>query len=368
MAEETECPTNETHKEKDGKEKKPTKSRKTPTKNKAVTTKIIEGKIENNRRGLQNLEIEMLSKLERYELRYNTMLSSMAEAKNNFNNSITKTINLEKELASLKNTVKEEKETRKKERNENEENKEKIKEQRLEIEKHKETIVTQSYEINELKQELMKNQELQNMKDDLNSNVADIETRLNNKRKEEANRITLITEGQNKLIADLTRQMKTKAQMSEVDKIKENFNNTKINGQVENNKYEHDKKNNTSTENVNNNTEKKRTKASTILLMDSNSKYIDFDKFGRNTKKVKTSQAKDLEKIIDEYDFDEAKHIIISTGTNDTDYDEAEEIFDKLKQAAIKLKNIYKDAYIYISHIPPRKYLHKEEVNKLNLL
>ena len=102
--------------------------------------------------------------------------------------------------------------------------------------------------------------------------------------------------------------------------------------------------------------------------MDSNRKYIDPKKFGRNTKKIKTSTTNDLLEIINTHDFSNTRHIIISTGKNDTDEDEAENICQKLIKAAKRLKAEYNDAYVYLSHIPPRKYLKQNEVAKVNTL
>ena len=68
------------------------------------------------------------------------------------------------------------------------------------------------------------------------------------------------------------------------------------------------------------------------------------------------------------YNFINAEHIIIATGTNDTDNRLACDIFSDLARGARTLKEQYESAHVYISQVPPRKKLMKPAVIKLNLL
>ena len=69
-----------------------------------------------------------------------------------------------------------------------------------------------------------------------------------------------------------------------------------------------------------------------ILLMDSNRKYIDTEKFwrGNGCTKIKAGNTDELVKIMDEYNFEKAKHIIIGVGTNDLDKHNAEYVCETI--------------------------------------
>ena len=107
-----------------------------------------------------------------------------------------------------------------------------------------------------------------------------------------------------------------------------------------------------------------------ILLMDSNEKFINPKRFWPSMSTVifRVSKAAKLRAFINSHRFKNPKHIIIGTGTNDTDVRPANEIFADLRQGANILKNQYKEANIYISQVPPRKEQKREVIANLNKL
>ena len=101
--------------------------------------------------------------------------------------------------------------------------------------------------------------------------------------------------------------------------------------------------------------------------MDSNRRHIDCSKFGRSTKKIQANQAATLVETIQEYNLDNVKNIIISTGTNDSDNKEAPSIYHDLIEAVHFLLRNFKGV-VYLSQLPPRKFRRKETVLQLNKL
>ena len=72
--------------------------------------------------------------------------------------------------------------------------------------------------------------------------------------------------------------------------------------------------------------------------------------------------------MVNRYNFINVEHIIIATGTNDTDNRLADDTFNDLARAARTLNQQYKSTNVYISQVPPRKKLMKNAITKLNLL
>ena len=107
-----------------------------------------------------------------------------------------------------------------------------------------------------------------------------------------------------------------------------------------------------------------------VLLMDSNRTHIHEDRFWPTStvKKLKVGRASHLKDVVKRYNFINVEHIIIATGTNDTDNTLADDVFSNLAQGARKLKEQYESAHVYISQVPPRKKLMKPAITKLNLL
>ena len=105
-----------------------------------------------------------------------------------------------------------------------------------------------------------------------------------------------------------------------------------------------------------------------VLLMDSNRKYIEEKQFWNKTKKIRVPTAAELEETIEKFDFSKVEHVIIGTGTNDSDTRLAEEIFPDLRQAAVTLKQKHETLHVYVSQLPPRKSLKKDVIKDLNSL
>ena len=104
--------------------------------------------------------------------------------------------------------------------------------------------------------------------------------------------------------------------------------------------------------------EKKLINSHVVLLMDSNRKYIDVEKFwrGKRCTKMAAGNVEETRKIIDQYNFINTKHIIVHVGTNDVENDEdsPEEICKNIIKIGLQLKNKYKLATVFISQLPPR--------------
>ena len=112
---------------------------------------------------------------------------------------------------------------------------------------------------------------------------------------------------------------------------------------------------------------KKVIDADVVLLMDSNKRHIDAESFWDKTWKIRVATAEELESVIHRFDFSKVKHIIISTGTNDTDSRNADSIFSDLVKGADILTRKY-SSKVYVSQLPPRKMEKKETVKKVNFL
>ena len=84
--------------------------------------------------------------------------------------------------------------------------------------------------------------------------------------------------------------------------------------------------------------------------MDSNKKHIDTDEFWNRTWKIRCTTAADLEAVINRFDFSKVKHVIISTGTNDTDTRSADDTFSDLVKGADLLLNSYDTNLMFTFH------------------
>ena len=92
--------------------------------------------------------------------------------------------------------------------------------------------------------------------------------------------------------------------------------------------------------------------------MGSNKTHIDEQQFWDKTRKIRVPTAAELEEIINKFDFTNVDHVIIGTGTNDTDSRKAEDIFPDLLKGAKKLQDEY-GMNVYVSQVPPRKNTRK---------
>ena len=88
--------------------------------------------------------------------------------------------------------------------------------------------------------------------------------------------------------------------------------------------------------------------------MDSNMNYIKEDQFWPNTFKLKCGRAELLEEKLKNYDFSNATHIILGTGTNDiANGTDASTTFQNLKEAAEGLACTYRNTNVYVTQLPP---------------
>ena len=106
-----------------------------------------------------------------------------------------------------------------------------------------------------------------------------------------------------------------------------------------------------------------------VLLMDSNKKWIDMRQFWRAGGDIVDSYTTNqLEQNIEDYDLSNARHIIISVGTNDVDRQKPDAVAGNLIRIATKLKDKYKKSNIYINQLPPRKFKYVNETERVNAL
>ena len=100
-----------------------------------------------------------------------------------------------------------------------------------------------------------------------------------------------------------------------------------------------------------------------VILMDSNRRFIaSNDVWGDSkTRKLRVGTAAELIDTLQRYKFPNVQHLIISTGTNDTDNHEVDEIAFDIINGAKLAQQLYKNAHIYVSQLLPRRdYCHVE--------
>ena len=116
------------------------------------------------------------------------------------------------------------------------------------------------------------------------------------------------------------------------------------------------------------NSKKLQIKTDVLLLMDSNRKFIHPSQiFGvRRTTIIKTSTAAEILGIMSCIDASKVHHIIISTGTNDTDKNEVGDIVHDLFHAAEEIQLLYPDADVHLSELLPRKEFAQRETKQIN--
>ena len=96
-------------------------------------------------------------------------------------------------------------------------------------------------------------------------------------------------------------------------------------------------------------------KAHAILIMDSNRRYIDPDKFWHNRKclKVAAGNVAEATQTIESTVFDGVKHAILHIGTNDVETRKPYDLIgNEIIQVALKIKKAT-NAVTYISLLPP---------------
>ena len=320
----------------------------------------IEMLIENNRINIENMERVFMERAEMAEERYNKLEEAFNKLRKYTESSQAK---YEKEIHESRSRYEK-----------------KLEELNNRVENDCLVISEQKTEIAVLRGKINHQNQLQQIQNSIDSELKNVEVRLQNKvREEKTNRENAETATQNQLEI-LQTQMKKKALQSDLDKIREINKTPKLSKEtiikpiipiVEENKADDNPNIESTSENNEPEeiqaTQRKKIKENVVLLMDSNRKPIEEDLFWNRTKKIRVSSAAELEKIIDGFDFQNAEHIIIGTGTNDTDERSANEIFPDLIKGVKKLQEKY-NTNIYVSQIPPRLKERREVVQELNLL
>ena len=103
---------------------------------------------------------------------------------------------------------------------------------------------------------------------------------------------------------------------------------------------------------------KKIITAHVVIIMDSNRRYIKKEKFwhGKKVFLIKSGDAKEAAKVLNENEFRGVKHFITHVGTNDVESDEPAEIIgSRIVRINRDLKIAYPNAHIYSSSIPARE-------------
>ena len=114
--------------------------------------------------------------------------------------------------------------------------------------------------------------------------------------------------------------------------------------------------------------ERKKIKEEIILLMDSNRRFLKPDEIWEKgtAKKFQVSTAAEMLDIVDNMDLSEAKHIIIATGTNDTDNHQVDDVVHDIIHGAEEIHKLYPNAHIYVSELLPRRYNAQKETKQIN--
>ena len=108
-------------------------------------------------------------------------------------------------------------------------------------------------------------------------------------------------------------------------------------------------------------------KSKYLLLMDSNRRFLQSQCIGDgDVTIIKTSTAAEILGVVSVLDLKQTKHIMISSGTNDTDKKDVDEIVQILVDAARQIQTMYPGINVYISDLLPRKELAQRETRQIN--
>ena len=99
------------------------------------------------------------------------------------------------------------------------------------------------------------------------------------------------------------------------------------------------------------------TKLNTIFCMDSNSKFIKFNKLWttKNSMRRRCYTHPQLRTFITELNAESVETFLIHIGVNDIDNKSGQEVFDEMKESISLIKSKYPDAKIVLSEVTPRK-------------
>ena len=116
----------------------------------------------------------------------------------------------------------------------------------------------------------------------------------------------------------------------------------------------------------------KKVNSHVILIMDSNRRYIDAEKFwrGKRCTKIAAGNVEEVKKTMEQVEFINTKHIIVHVGTNDLEIekDSPETICRNIIKVGVDLKSKYKMTRVFISQLPPRGDEYNSKRNKVNHL
>ena len=320
----------------------------------------IEMLIENNRINIENMERVFLQRMEWADEKYHLLHDAFVKFQNSAEKSQSK---YEKELHDSRTKYEK-----------------KIAEMKMSSAKDKELIQQQLLEITTLKNKVSQQSQLQQYQNKLSGELKDLETNIKNKIREEKDRREVSENETKTILNELQEQVRRKAAQSDLDKwknsktvqppVKTMAEHGEQNWAVSSDSEEdekHDDKGAAARYAYEEPKKKILIQENVVLLMDSNKTHIDVKQFWNKTKKLRVPLAADLDKTIDKFDFCNAEHIIIGTGTNDSDDRSADEIFEDLLNATKKIKAKY-NTHVYISQIPPRLKYRKDVVKDLNLM
>ena len=320
----------------------------------------IERLVENNKISIENIEQEVLRRTNMSESRFEKLEQQVHSLVQRIETERTK---YEKEMydTRLKYEQLLEKSTSK-------------------LEESKETIMRQKLEITDLRNKVKSQGEFLGYQKKMSEEIKDLDTRFTNKLKEKRDKELEERERTTNLIKEVQLSVQTKAARSELDQFKSKMlADTKNKVKEKSTKWADEEvpmersisnaenRQEGNDTNHGSNKQKKKVVADVVLLMDSNKRHIDAEEFGPNTWKIRAAMAQELTTVIERFDFSNVQHIIISTGTNDTDERRADDIFADLVGGVELLKQNYK-ANIYVSQLPPRKAKRKDVVREVNSL
>ena len=239
------------------------------------------------------------------------------------------------------------------------------------------TIENLKGEIRNLNQQIKAKEDIQIAKESLKTDMMDIETRINNKLAEQSRKTREEKENTEKALKEIDERNKSKAPQREFDRLKQKVQELDAAHATERNNALLLRRNNTNNASVQREIDDdedeevlpKKLEAEVVVLMDSNQKHIKPNLFLRGKDKAKFLITFTTEQLIshaESIDMSSAKHIIVSTGTNNLDRQNPEQVVTGIIKGATILKQKYPDTNIYVNQLPPRKFTLKQETMDTN--
>ena len=335
-----------------------------------IRSKSETSQIENNKIAIDNIQKYLIQLQDKTDSKVEEMKEMMKMMKNTYMIELDEIKNLKSEL-ELKNS-----------------------ELNVKIKSLEENIIVLKNETNRIKEENVKGkeQEKSNFNHHENERITQLKDMIESVKTESGNEIKKIKEENDLAIKFAHHQLECNKKKETAKKKDDDHVKVKIMRNEENIKSMKSKmlsieekmtKNGTNTKEVksdikydsnpvtNENKEvKKNINSEVIILMDSNRKYIDEQKFwrGHTCTKMVAGCINECRKVISSNNFRNAKHIYINIGTNDIEKPtNIDDISNNLINLAKTLQKQYPHAKIYLSEIPIRKDFYDQrrvEVNK----